>query len=209
MIDMPTVLLFLAAAWAMILVPGPDILYVFARGVSGGRRAGVVSGLGVGTGEVVHTLLAVGGLGAILAASLKAFLIIKYLGAIYLLYLGIRTIYDKQALTLSPLHTPPRLDHIFWQGVLTNLLNPKAVLFFVAFLPQFVNPARGHAHLQIVILGVLFALSDLLFLSILAYSTSFLHTWLTRKPRFAARLRWVTGSILVGLGIRLAVTERT
>ncbi len=208
MIDKTTLLLFLAAAWSMILIPGPDILYVLARGFGGGRRAGVVSGLGVGMGEVIHTLLAVGGLGAILATSLTAFLMIKYLGAIYLVFLGIRTIRDKQVLTLPSTSTPIPLMRAFWQGMLTNLLNPKAVLFFVAFLPQFVNPTHGQAQFQIGFLGILFALSDLLFLSVLAYSTGFLHTWITRNARFTAQLRWISGSILVGLGIRLAVTER-
>lgn len=92
--------------------------------------------------------------------------------------------------------------------MLTNLLNPKAVLFYVAFLPQFVDPLHGNAHLQIVSLGLLFALSDILFLCVLAYVTGYFHTWLTRQPRFMTRLRWICGSILIGLGIRLAVTER-
>jgi threonine/homoserine/homoserine lactone efflux protein len=208
MIDTPTLLLFLAAAWAMILVPGPDILYVLACAVGGGRRAGIISGLGGGCGEFIHTVLALGGLAAILAASLTAFLIIKYLGAAYLLYLGVKTIRDKNLVALPGIvaSTPARV--VFWRGVLTNLLNPKAVLFFVAFLPQFVDPTRGHAHLQIVTLGLLFALSDRLFLSVLAYCTGYLHIWLTRKPKVVTHLRWGTGSILIGLGIRLAITER-
>lgn len=208
MIDTTTLLLFLAAAWAMILAPGPDILYVLTRGIAGGRRAGIVSGLGVGSGEVLHTLLVVLGLAAVLSASLTAFLIIKYLGAVYLLYLGVKTIRDKQVFALATQHRPQSLTSVYWQGMLTNLLNPKAILFYVAFLPQFVNPAHGNAHLQIVILGLLFALSDILFLGLLAYVTDHLHTRLTRQPRFMTRLRWITGSILIGLGIRLAVTER-
>jgi len=208
MIDTSTLRLFLAAAWAMILVPGPDILYVLTRGMGGGRRAGLVSGLGVGTGEVVHTLLVVGGLAAILASSVTVFLIVKSFGAVYLVYLGIQTIRDQHALALPTPSAPPPLTHVYWQGVLTNLLNPKAVLFYVAFLPQFVDPGNGNAHLQLVILGLLFALSDILFLCVLACVTGYCHTWLTRQPRFMTRLRWICGSMLIGLGIRLAVTER-
>jgi len=192
----------------MILVPGPDILYVLTRGMVGGRRAGIVSALGVGTGEVLHTLLVASGLAAILATSLTMFLIIKYLGAVYLLHLGIKTIRDQHALALPRTSAPTPLTYVYRQGVLTNLLNPKAVLFYVAFLPQFVDPLHGNAHLQIVSLGLLFALSDILFLCVLAYVTGHFHTWLTRQPRFMTRLRWICGSILIGLGIRLAVTER-
>lgn len=208
MIDPTTLLLFLAAAWAMILTPGPDILYVLTRGVAGGRRAGFVSGLGVGSGEVLHTVLVVFGLAAVLSASLTAFLIIKYLGTLYLLYLGVKTLRDKQAFALAASQRPQSLTSVYWQGLLTNLLNPKAVLFYVAFLPQFVNPEHGSPQVQIVAFGLLFAFSDILFLSLLAYTTDHLHRWFTRQPRFMAQLRWITGSILIGLGIRLAVMKR-
>ena len=103
---------------------------------------------------------------------------------------------------------PRPLTSIYWQGVMTNLLNPKAVLFYVAFLPQFVSPAHGNAQIQIVVLGLLFALSDILFLLVLACTAGQIHAWLAEKPWFVTRLRWITGSILFGLGFRLAVAER-
>ncbi len=162
MIDLPTLLLFLAASWALILIPGPDILYVFARSLGYGRRVGIIAALGIGFGECVQTMLAVLGLATILATSMTAFLIIKYLGAAYLVYLGIKTLRDKNATALPGAFTSKSPVRTFSQGVLTNLFNPKAELFFVAFLPQ----------------------------KVMQY------------------LRWVTGSILLGLGIRLAVTER-
>ena len=208
MIATPTLLLFLAAAWALILIPGPDILYVMTRGIVGGRRAGIVSALAVGSGEVLHTLMVAAGLAGILVKSLTTFLIIKYLGAAYLLHLGIQMIRDKHALSLLTTSVSAPLAHVYRQGVLTNLLNPKAVLFYVAFLPQFVDPVQGNARLQVVFLGLLFALSDILFLLILARATSYVHRWLTRQPLFMTRLRRICGSILIGLGIRLAVTER-
>ena len=209
MIDTTTFMLFTAAAWAMIILPGPDLLYVLTRGVSGGRRAGIISGLGVGGGEVIHTLLAIAGLAALLAASLTAFLLLKYVGAAYLIYLGLKTIRDKQALSLSSVGAPTSLRAVFWQGVLTNVLNPKAVLFYVAFLPQFVDPAHGQAHMQILMLGLLFAIYDVVFLCGLAYLTGYVHTWLSRNPRAIHWLRWATGGILISLGLRLAVAQRS
>ncbi len=208
MIDLPTLLLYLAASWALILIPGPDILYVLARGLGNGRRTGVISALGIGFGECIQTMLAVAGLAAILATSLTAFVVIKYLGAAYLVYLGIKTFRDKNAIALPGAVASTPRGIVFWQGVLTNLFNPKAEIFFVAFLPQFVNPTHGHAHLQILIFGLLFALSDILFLCTLAYYTGSVHTWLNRHPKSMTHLRWGTGSILIGLGIRLALTER-
>jgi threonine/homoserine/homoserine lactone efflux protein len=208
MIDIPTLLLFLAAAWAVILLPGPDILYVLSRSLGNGRRAGIISALGIGFGECVQTLLAVAGLAAILQASITAFLLVKALGAVYLVYLGIKTIRDKQAIAFSRAVNSVEHRTVFWQGTLTNLLNPKAELFFVAFLPQFVNPLHGHAHLQILSLGLLFAVSDILFLSLLAHSAGYLHTWLGRHPKALTYMRWGSGGILIGLGVRLAITER-
>ncbi|MBZ5615952.1 MAG: LysE family translocator [Acidobacteriia bacterium] len=128
MIDLKTFTLFLAAAAVVIAAPGPDILYVISRGISGGRRAGLVSALGIGTAEVLQTLLAVLGLAALLQASLAAFLIVKYAGAGYLVYLGVHTIRERNGFALRQLNTARRWD-IFRQGVFTNLLNPKAVLF--------------------------------------------------------------------------------
>src|SRR5688572_33435592 len=129
MFDRTTLLLFLTATWTIIVVPGPDILYVLARSVGNGRRAGVISGLGIGSGDVIHTVLAMFGLAPILATSLTVFYIIKYMGAFYLIYLGIKTLYDKNPLALPGVVAPMPRGGIFWQGVLTNLLNSQAVLF--------------------------------------------------------------------------------
>lgn len=208
MIDLRTFLLFLAAAIAVIVAPGPDILYVLSRGISGGRRVGTVSALGIAFGEVLHTLLAVLGLAALLQASTAAFLVVKYLGATYLVYLGVRTILgnDDVALRRYSLASPWT---VFRQGVLTNLFNPKAVLFYVTFLPQFVNPSHGHAQAQLVVLGLAFAALDVIFLTALAYSAGFVGGWLTRDPRTARRVKHATGTLLVGLGVRLAFVERS
>lgn len=207
MIDLRTFTLFLAAAAVLIAAPGPDILYVISRGISGGRRAGLVSALGIGSGEVLQTLLAVLGLAALLQASLAAFLIVKYAGAGYLVYLGIRTIRERNGFALRQLNTASRWG-IFRQGVFTNLLNPKAVLFYVTFLPQFVNPLRGHAQLQLVVLGTTFALLDVAFLAALAYSVDRVGIWLVSKPKSARRVKYASGFLLIGLGARLALVEK-
>jgi threonine/homoserine/homoserine lactone efflux protein len=207
MIDLRTFTLFLAAAAVLIAAPGPDILYVISRGISGGRRAGLVSALGIGSGEVLQTLLAVLGLAALLQASLAAFLIVKYAGAGYLVYLGIRTIRERNGFALRQLDTLSPWG-IFRQGVFTNLLNPKAVLFYVTFLPQFVNPLRGHAQLQLVVLGTTFALLDVVFLAGLAYSVDRVGAWLVSKPKSARRVKYASGTLLIGLGVRLALVEK-
>jgi len=144
MIDSRMYAVFVVAALAVIAAPGPDIFYVLARAVSGGKRIGSISALGIASGEVLHTILAVFGLAALLQASTSAFLIVKYIGAVYMVYLGARAIRERNDITLESLG--PASDwKVFRQGVLTNLFNPKAVLFYVTFLPQFVNPLRGHA----------------------------------------------------------------
>lgn len=207
MINLRIYILFIVAALAMIAAPGPDILYVLSRAISGGKRVGSVSALGVAAGEVLHTVLAVLGLAALLQASAAAFLFLKYVGAVYLVFLGIRTVREGNDVALR------RLDLVsewraFRQGMLTNLFNPKAVLFYVSFLPQFVDPAYGHARLQLVVLGLTFAVLDVVFLNAIACCAGHIGAWLIRKPQNARRIRWGTGTLLVGLGVRLAFTER-
>jgi threonine/homoserine/homoserine lactone efflux protein len=198
---------FLVAALAVIAAPGPDILYVLSRSISGGKRVGFVSALGVASGEVLHTVLAVLGLAALLQASNAAFLFLKYAGAGYLIFLGIRTVRERGEIALRRLDLVSQWS-VFRQGMLTNLFNPKAVLFYVSFLPQFVDPGHGHARLQLIVLGLTFAVLDVIFLSVLACCAGHIGAWLIRRPQNARRVRWGTGTLLVGLGVRLAFTER-
>lgn len=207
MIDFRTYVLFVVAALAVIAAPGPDILYVLSRAISGGKRIGYISAFGIASGEVLHTLLAVLGLAALLHASTPAFLIVKYVGAVYLVYLGIRAIRERNDAALESMSLGSDWK-AFRQGMLTNLFNPKAVLFYVTFLPQFVSPVRGHAQLQLASLGFTFAFLDVIFLTALACSAGHVNAWLTRKPHNARRVRLAAGTLLVGLGVRLAFTER-
>jgi threonine/homoserine/homoserine lactone efflux protein len=200
-------LLFVTASLALIVVPGPDMIYVLTRGVSQGRAAGLVSATGVCSGILVHTAFAAVGLSAILAQSALAFSVVKYAGAAYLFYLGMRTILDREGFADPERAGRARLSAVFRQGVLSNVLNPKVALFFVAFLPQFVDPAAGAAGLQMVGFGFAFTLMGLAVLSTVALSSGALGERLRRSPSLAGVLRWLTGSVLVALGLRLAIPE--
>lgn len=207
MIDFRTYTVFIVAALAVIVTPGPDILYVLSRAISAGKRIGSVSAFGIAFGEALHTVLAVFGLAVLLETSSLAFHIVKYVGAVYLVYLGIHAIRERNDFGIECFRRTS-VWTAFRQGVLTNLFNPKAVIFYVTFLPQFVNPIRGHPQLQLAVLGLTFAVLDVLVLKALARSAGRVHGWLSRKPENARRLSLGTGGLLVALGVRLAFMER-
>lgn len=197
--------LFIAAGLALNLTPGPDMLYVAARGAGEGRSAGIVSALGIGVGTLVHIALVAAGLAAVLAAVPVAYLAIRLGGAGYLIYLGARALMSKPMVEAGAL-APASLGAIFRQGVITNVLNPKVALFFLAFLPQFVDASRGNPVLQVVALGLLFDTTGTLVNLAVAIGSS----------RAAARLRapsvWLqraTGGIFVALGVKLALASRS
>ena len=201
-------LLFVTASLALIVVPGPDMIYVLTRGVSQGRTAGLISATGVCCGVLVHTSFAAVGLSAILAQSALAFSVVKYAGAAYLLYLGVRTVLEREGFAAPERARRARLSIVFRQGILSNVLNPKVALFFLAFLPQFVDPAAGATGLQMLGFGMAFTLMGLAVLSVVALTSGVLGERLRSNPSFAGILRWLTGSVLVALGLRLAVPER-
>lgn len=146
--DLTTLLLFSVASLLLAITPGPDLLYIATRSLTQGRSAGVVSAMGVHTGILVHTLAAALGLSALVATSALAFSVVKYLGAAYLIYLGIRTLMSKEESFDVKIGERKTLSNVYLQGIVTNVLNPKAILFFLAFLPQFVNPERGSIPLK-------------------------------------------------------------
>jgi threonine/homoserine/homoserine lactone efflux protein len=198
--------LFIAGSLALLLTPGPAVLYIVTRSVDQGRRAGVISALGIMTGTLFHVLAAALGLSAILLSSALAFDIVKYLGAGYLIYLGIRKI-------LSPEHNPGvsensrvTLRRAYSQGVIVNVLNPKTALFFFAFLPQFVDVSRGAVPLQMVFLGVTFCLLGLCTDTMYALLSGTAGTWLKRSRTFWRFERYFAGSIYIGLGLLAAVS---
>lgn len=200
-----TLLLFIPAALALILTPGPVVLYIVTRSVDQGRKAGLVSVLGSEAGNLLHVLAAALGLSAILLSSSLAFDVVKYLGAAYLIYLGIRKLRSKDDLTEQ---TPQRdsLWRIFRQGIMVAVLNPKTALFFFAFLPQFVDPARGNVTLQILILGGILVLMAFTTDTIYAFMAGTAGRWLRGNRRYLRFQHYFTGSVYIGLGMTAALS---
>jgi len=199
-----SLLLFMTGAILLLLVPGPAVLYIVSRSVSQGRPAGLISAMGIAVGSLGHVAGATLGLSALLVSSVAAFHVVKYAGAAYLLYLGIRTLRSSDTELLQPTSGQRTLGNIFGQGVLVNLLNPKTALFFLAFLPQFVVPARGHASLQILELGVLFSLMGWMSDSVWALLAGTFAAKLRGNVRLRRTQRNVSGGALIALGLASA-----
>jgi len=200
-----TLLVFAAASLVLLIVPGPAVVYIVTRSLSQGRTAGVVSMLGVQAGGLVHVAAAALGISALLASSAIAFSIVKYAGAAYLVYIGLTKL-------LRPAETPlgdlERHDHrrLFREGVVVNVLNPKTAIFFLAFLPQFVDPDRGAAALQVTVLGLAFIVLAILSDGAYALAAGTLGERLRRSVAVRRRLDRVSGLIYVGLGAMAAAT---
>ncbi|RWM06358.1 LysE family translocator [Mesorhizobium sp.] len=208
MIDLATLATYVAIVLGFVFIPGPATLLTVARATSSGTRVGIATGTGVAAGDVVHTVMAIFGISAIIATSAMLFSIIKYVGAVYLVYLGIRAILEKAPVDLAGSALAVPAGKAFRQAVLTEVLNPKTALFFLAFLPQFVRPENGSVMLQLAILGAVFVLLGLFSTVIFAVSAGGLGSFLRRNP---AVLRWqgkVVGGIYCALGVRLALQQR-
>lgn len=203
-----TLSVFVPAAVALIVVPGPDLLYVLTKSISGDQWTGLSSTLGVCTGILVHTSAAVLGLSALLRTSAVAYTVVKYAGAVYLLYLGVQTIRHKEEFELRTDSVDPDTGTGYWRGVMINTLNPKVAVFFLAFLPQFVAPGSG-AWLDMALLGGLYATLTLLFFGALALTSSRIKTVLATHPRATDVIRWGAGTTIVGFGIELATSDNT
>jgi threonine/homoserine/homoserine lactone efflux protein len=209
--DASTFALFIVAALVLLVVPGPSVLYIVARSIEGGRTAGLVSVLGVQTGAMVHIAFAAVGLSAILASSAVAFSVIKWLGAAYLVWLGLRRIFGRDEEESDVAVEPAPLSRVFSQGVIVNILNPKTALFFLAFLPQFVDPARGPAWAQILLPGATFVILALCSDGLYALLSGTAGGWLRRRMKgatFRRGQRYVSGCILIALGAVAAVSGK-
>ncbi len=211
MMDNTRLLVFLTAAFLLAIAPGPGMLYVLARSLAGGRREGVLSALGTFGGGMVHVLAAAAGISVILAKSAMAFAAVKYLGAAYLCFLGVRMILEarqdvKGGEPSIPSQKPSR--NPFWQGVTTEVLNPKTALFFLSFIPQFVNRESGHVFLQFLMLGsVSVGLNTSADLVVTALAGP-LGNYVRSSAKFRKRQRTATGAIMIGLGTYLATSEK-
>lgn len=201
--------IFIAASWILIITPGPDIFYVMTRGISQGKKAGILSATGVTLGLLVHTLFAAMGLAIILRTSALAFMCVKFAGAAYLIYLGIQSIRNPVDKISGPNNKMVKSRTIFFQGILTNLLNPKVALFFLAFLPQFADHTQGNMTLQMVCLGGTYAFFGLIFLVLLGYFSGRIGLWLSTRENLTKTINRLTGSILVVLGLRLVLSDNS
>ncbi len=203
-----SVVLFLTASLVVIVAPGPDNILVLTRGVAQGRGAALVSAAGASLGLVVHSVFAAAGLSALLAQSALAFSVVKYVGAAYLIYLGVRALLDREGFALTRGEAPMGLGKVFTQAVASNVLNPKIAVFFLAYLPQFADPATGGTAIQLLAFGLTFALLTLAIFSALAVFSGTVGSWLRSRPKLAGGLGWLTGAVLISLGLRLAFQDR-
>jgi len=198
----------LLALTGLIITPGPDIIYVLSRGIADGKRSGAISAIGVTSGILVHTLAAVLGLAVLLKTSTYAFWMIKTTGGIYLISLAYQIIKNKAALEISGLQKKFDMKKCFIQGFLSNVLNPKVALFFVAFLPQFVSEDSLNRGFNMIGLGLIFALMTIIFLLILGLFAGGIGSWLKEKKNIAGKIRIGSGTVLILLGLRLIVPQK-
>jgi len=205
--DSARFLIFLSAAILLAIAPGPGMLYVLARALGGGRREGLLSALGTFFGGMVHVFAAAAGISIILAKSAMAFSTVKYLGAVYLCFLGIRMILDARKDAAVSLTNQPRGRNPLWQGVMTEVLNPKTALFFLSFIPQFVNRSHGHVFLQFVLLGTLSVAVKTTTENVVTLLAGPLGQCIRGSARFRRRQRTLTGAVMIGLESYLAFGE--
>ena len=208
MIDQQTLITYLAILLGFVFIPGPAVLLTLARASSSGARIGLATGLGIAVGDILHTLLTVVGISAVILASALLFSIVKYLGAAYLVYLGLKAIFEKTDSAVPGTKNVLDVTTAFRQAIIIEFLNPKSAMFFLAFLPQFVNPENGSVALQLMTLGLLFVLMGLVSTVTVALSAGHIGKFLRRNP---VVMRWqnkAVGSIFCGLGVRLALQEK-
>lgn len=206
--------IFIISGLLLNMAPGPDSLFIVTRSAMQGWRAGSVAALGIGSGTFVHIFAAALGVSAVIATSSNAFLIMKYIGAAYLAYIGIKLIFQKQNSSaenvdtkVNPYEMPFR--KIYLQGFLTNVLNPKVAIFFLAFVPQFISPDATHKSLAFILLGLIFNINGMLWCHLLAIATAFASSRIRVSNSVAFLLNKLIGFVFVSLGIKLAYAQQS
>ncbi|NRQ38021.1 LysE family translocator [Nonomuraea sp. NN258] len=207
MISVSTLVLFASASLALVIIPGPNHLYIAARGLAQGRAAGLASALGVEAGTLVHIAAAAAGLSYLISESATLFAIVKWAGVAYLVYLGVRAFTGKEQ-SAADAPRPQPLGRVFLEGVLVNVLNPKVALFFLAFLPQFVDTGAGSPALQIVVFGGTLLLLGLLSDVVYALTAGTLGARVNGSRAARKGLRYVSGAVYLGLGVATAFAGR-
>lgn len=208
MIDLTTLITYILIVLGFVFIPGPATLLTMARAANSGAKVGIATGAGIAAGDVIHTSLAIVGLSAIIATSALLFSLVKYAGAAFLIYLGIRAILDKVPINLNGATPAITAGRAFRQAVLTEVLNPKTALFFLAFLPQFVRSENGSTALQLAVLGIVFVLLGLVSTVVFAVGAGRLGNVLRRHPAIVKWQGKIVGTIYCALGVRLALQER-
>jgi threonine/homoserine/homoserine lactone efflux protein len=204
---MPDIALFVAASTLLALAPGPDVIYVLTRGIAQGRKAGLAAALGFASGCIFHTVLAAVGIAALIRSSELAFDLVRYAGAAYLVYIGIQALRHRASFSIEAASDAKALKTIYRQSVVGNMLNPKVTLFFLAFLPQFVDAQAGNLALQMAILGVVFMLVTVVVFGAVAIFAAMIGDWVRRKPAIGERLNVFAGLTFIALGIRVALPD--
>ena len=200
--------LFAAASLVLIFTPGPDILYVMTRGIAQGRGAAFAAAAGFSLGNIIHTLAAVIGLSAILASSAAAFGLVKLAGGLYLIYLGIQLFRTGEShVADNKIHPEKGLGVIFRQSVIANVLNPKVAIFFLAFFPQFIHTEHGNPQVQMLLLGLTFIVLTFIGFNLVGWFAGSVGNWLKRRPAAGRWIHRLAGSVLVGLGLKLALPD--
>lgn len=206
--ELTNIYLFVLVSFILILTPGPTTIYIITKGMTEGRRAACKAVLGASIGDMFQVLAASLGLAALLQASALAFFIIKLLGGSYLFYVGIRCLLNKQKISVSTSKVQSKSKDLFLTGFLTSALNPKTTLFFLSFLPQFINSKSAYANHQMILFGVVFVMMGFTILNIYALAAVKLRSWLEGNEKIQEYFNWLAGLIFVGFGLRLAFSER-
>jgi RhtB (resistance to homoserine/threonine) family protein len=202
---------FLLTGILLNLTPGNDTIFILTKSIGQGKKAGIVSALGIGTGSIIHTILAAFGLSIIIAKSILLFNIIKYAGAVYLLYIGFKILTDNNQLNTDTTTTGNKSAgylKIYRDGIFTNVLNPKVALFFIAFLPQFIDPTIKNTVLPFITLGITFITTGTIWCLILAMFASSIFAKLKNNKKVSTYINRICGMALIGLGIKIALTDR-
>ncbi|MGC8227946.1 LysE family translocator [Pseudobacillus badius] len=208
MFDVSSLGAFIAVVMGLFLIPGPAVFLTITRTAQGGRKAGILAGAGIATGDFIHTLCAAVGLSAILMTSALAFNIVKFAGAAYLLYMGIRAVLEKSSGSGTAEIAPASAFSVYGQAIVAEVLNPKTALFFLAFLPQFVHPERGAVLLQFLVLGLIFVAMSIMYTTLIAVGIRPLGKWMKRISWIG---RWngkIIGSIYIALGLKVALQRQ-
>ena len=192
---------FVSSCIILHFAPGADTMYILGKTLSGGKKSGIISVFGISTGVLIHTILVAFGLSAVLSKSILAFNIIKTLGAVYLIYMGIKSIMDKSSLEESKENKIENLKEIYFQGVITNVLNPKVALFFLAFLPQFINENNQYGILPFILLGISFCITSSIYGIILAIFSGEVLKFFNKDSKFSSKMKKISGIIYILLGI--------